>query len=109
MHSDANSADWYTARRLVMEDRVRWVVNSFTPYEAPSPDSIHSIYLLLIKICIKTLHMFPVWNKDFYILEFIQEIRCIRILVEIIVMNEDSVMLILHSWLQYFGFIISKI
>ncbi len=31
----AHSADWYIARKVVMEDRVRWAVNSFMPYKAP--------------------------------------------------------------------------
>ncbi len=29
--SGANSADWYTARKVVTEDRMRWAVNSFMP------------------------------------------------------------------------------
>ncbi len=41
----ANSADWYMAKKVVMEDRVRWAVNSFMPYKAPSPDGIYPICL----------------------------------------------------------------
>ncbi len=46
------------ARKLVMEDRVRWAVNSFIPHKAPGPDSIYPICLqkgldLIIKYLIK--------------------------------------------------------
>ncbi len=56
--SVANSADWYMAREVVPEDRVRWAVNSFVPYKAPSPDGIYPICLqkgldLIIKYLIK--------------------------------------------------------
>ncbi len=56
--SGANSADWYMARKVIMEDRVRWAVNSFMPYGAPGPDGIYPICLqkglaLIIKYLIK--------------------------------------------------------
>ncbi len=31
----ANSIDWHMIRKVVTEDRVRWAVNTFTPYEVP--------------------------------------------------------------------------
>ncbi len=56
--SGANCADWYMARKVVMEDRVRWTMNSLTPYKAPCPHSIYPICLqkgldLTIKYIIK--------------------------------------------------------
>ncbi len=56
--SSTNSADWYMARKVVTEDRVRWAVNLFVPNKAPSPDSIQLICLqkeldLIIKYLIK--------------------------------------------------------
>ncbi len=43
--SGTNSADGYMAKKVVMEDRVGWVVNSFMPYKAPSPDGMYPISL----------------------------------------------------------------
>ncbi len=56
--SSANSADWYMARKVVMEDRVRWTVNSFMPYKASGPDGIYLVCLqkgldLIIKYLVK--------------------------------------------------------
>ncbi len=56
--SGANSADWYKARKVVTEDRLRWAVNSLMLYKAPGPDSIYPICLqkgldLIIKHLIK--------------------------------------------------------
>ncbi len=50
--SGANSADWYMARNMVMEDRLRWAVNSFMPYEASGPDGI-------CPICMSTKGIWP--------------------------------------------------
>ncbi len=38
--SGANSADWYTTKKVVTEDRMRWVMNSFMPHQAPGLDGI---------------------------------------------------------------------
>ncbi len=37
------SAVWYMARKVVMEDTVRWAVNSFMLYKAPGPDGIYRV------------------------------------------------------------------
>ncbi len=56
--SGANSVHWHMARKVIMEDRERWSVNSFMLYKAPGPDGIYAICLkkgldLTIKCLIK--------------------------------------------------------
>ncbi len=41
----ANSIDWHMAGKVVMEDRVRWAVNTFIPYKANGPNGIYPICL----------------------------------------------------------------
>ncbi len=56
--SGANTADRDITRKVVMEDRVRWAMNSFLLYNAPGPNGIYPICLqkgldLIIKYLIK--------------------------------------------------------
>ncbi len=48
-------------RKVVMEDRVWWALNTFVSYKVPDPDGIHPICLqkgldLIIKYLIKIYH-----------------------------------------------------
>ncbi len=52
------------ARKVVMEDRMRWKANTFMPYKAPVPNNIYPIFLqkgldLIIKYLIKVCRGSP--------------------------------------------------
>ena len=38
-------ADWDAAKEVVGEQRVKWVLNSFSPYKSPGPDGIYPVLL----------------------------------------------------------------
>ncbi len=41
--TDSNSTEKFMARKVVTEERVRWTVNTFMPYKAPTSDGIYLI------------------------------------------------------------------
>ncbi len=40
-----NGEDWKKTEQVVIDDRIRWAVNTFMPYKAPDPDGIYPICL----------------------------------------------------------------
>ena len=43
--ASTTKADWDAAKEVVGEQRVKWALNSFSPYKSPGPDGIYPILL----------------------------------------------------------------
>ena len=68
-------ADWDAAKEVVDERRVRWALNSFSPYKSPGPDGIYPILLQkgatiliphlcrIFKACIAYGHIPKIWRQ----------------------------------------------